>query len=137
MTTNNSNLLVDGKATAHIVNTNENFSNDEPTFSSEEHYIELADGSRMNNVAVKRGTVVVFLLAQDGQLHEDELENTLFIPTYPQDIFSDQAVTKKGAMIKSCQDSAELLACDGTKFQIEQHGRLYYLYKNSVHPKSQ
>ena len=132
LTTNNANLLVDCGATAHIVNTYENFSNDDPTFNPAEHYIELADGTRKNNVAVKRGTAVVFLRAQDGQLHEVKLENTLYIPTYPQSIFSVQAATKKGAMIKFCQDSAELIACDGTKFQIEQHGRLYYLYKNSV-----
>ena len=129
MKTNNENLLVDCGATARIVNTDENFSNDDPTFNSAEHYIELADGSRKNNVAVKRGTAVVFLRAQNGQLHEVKLENALYIPTYPQNIFSIQVATKKGAVIKFCQDSAELIACDGTTFQIEQHGRLYYLYK--------
>jgi len=129
-------LLVDCGATAHIVNTDENFSNDDPTFNPAEHYIELADGSRKNNVAVKRGTAIVFLRAQDGQLHEVKLENTLYIPTYPHNIFFVQAATKKCAMIKFCQDSTDLIACDGTKFQIEQHGRLYYLYKNSD-PNSQ
>ena len=112
-------MLVDCGATAHIVNTDENFSNDDPTCNPAEHYIELTNGSRMNNVAVKRGTVVVFLRAQDGQLHEVKLENTLYIPTYQQNISSVQAATKKGAMIKFCQNSAELIACDGAKFQIE------------------
>ena len=124
--------MVDCGATAHIVNIDENFSDDDPTLNSAKHYIELADGSRKNNVAVKRGTAVVFLRAQNGQLHEVKLENALYIPTYPKKIFSVQAATKKGAVIKFCQDSAELIACDGTKFQIEQYGPSYYLYKTSV-----
>ena len=126
------NLLVDCGATAHIVNTEDNFLNEDPTFKPEDHYVELADGSRKNNVAIKRGTAVVSLRAQNGELHEVKLENTLCIPTYPQNIFSVQAATQKGVTIKFCQNHAELVASDGTQFPIEQHGRLYYLYKNSV-----
>ena len=130
--TKTENLLVDCGATAHIVNTEDNFLNEDPTFKPEDHYVELADGSRKNNVAIKRGTAVVSLRAQNGELHEVKLENTLCIPTYPQNIFSVQAATQKGVTIKFCQNHAELVASDGTKFPIEQHGRLYYLYKNSV-----
>ena len=130
--TSNENLLVDCGATAHIVNTDENFLEDDPIFNPAEHYIELADGSRKNIVAIKRGTALVSLRAQNGELHDVRLENTLYIPTYPQNIFSVQAETQNGVTIKICQDHPELIAPDGTKFLIEQQGRLYYLYKNSV-----
>ena len=123
---------MDCRANAHIVNTDENFFNGDPTFNPAEHYIELADSSRKNNVAIKRGTAVLSLCAQNGELHDVKLENTLYIPTYPQNIFSVQAATQKGEKIKFCQDYAELRAPDSTKFLIEQQGRLYYLYKNFV-----
>ena len=45
---------------------------------------------------------------------------------------SVQAATQKGVTIKFCQNHANLVASDGTKCPIEWHGRLYYLYKNSV-----
>jgi len=34
--------------------------------------------------------------------------------------------------IKFNEHAAELITADGTKFEIEQHRRLYYLYKNTV-----
>ena len=44
------------------------------------------------------------------------------MPSYPPDIFSVQAATDDVS-----PDLAELIASDGTKFDIEKHGRLYYL----------
>ena len=44
-----------------------------------------------------------------------------------------QAATERGASVSFNPDSAELVYRDGTKFNIEKHGRLYYLstfYKN-------
>ena len=46
---------------------------------------------------------------------------------YPQNIFSVQAATERGASVSFNPDSAELVYKDGTKFNIEKHGRLYYL----------
>ena len=134
-TTDNQRLLVDCGATTHIVNKDDNFTYVDSSFNPADHYIELADGSRSNNIALKRGTVTVYLKTSEGQKAKVYLENTLFKPTYPQNIFSVQAATKKGASLKFNEHSAELLTSDGTKFEIEQHGRLYYLYKNSVTEK--
>ena len=55
------------------------------------------------------------------------LKNALYIPTYPQNIFSVQAATERGASVSFNPDSAELVYKDGTKFNIEKNGRLYYL----------
>ena len=90
--------MVDCGATAHIVNTDENFLYEDPTFKLEEDYVELADGSRKNSVAIKRGTKLMSLRAQNGELHDVKLENTLYIPTYPQNI-SVRAATYKGVTI--------------------------------------
>ena len=38
-----------------------------------------------------------------------------------------QAATERGTSVTFQPDSAELVYKDGTKFNIEKHGRLYYL----------
>ena len=55
------------------------------------------------------------------------LKGALFIPSYPQDIFSVKAAISNGAEIKFSQEQSELVYKDGTKFTIEEHERLYYL----------
>ena len=55
------------------------------------------------------------------------MTNALYIPSYPQEIFSVQAATDRGACIMFQSDHAELKFKDGTEFNIEKNGRLYYL----------
>ena len=59
------------------------------------------------------------------------LKDALFIPTYPEDIFSVRAATSNGAKVKFSQDRNELVYKDGTAF-IEEHERLYYLNTISI-----
>lgn len=54
-------LLPDCGATTHIVNSDENLIDIDTTFKPAEHFIELAEGSKSNNVALKRGTYVTYL----------------------------------------------------------------------------
>ena len=70
------------------------------------------------------------LNTSEGKRVDAELENALFVPTYPQNIFSVQAATEKGATVVFRPNSAELVTCDGTTFDIEKRGRLYYLCSN-------
>ena len=114
-------LLVDCGATAHIVNDDSNFTYVDESYRPEEHYIELADGKRTNNVAKKRGTVTVNIRDEAGELRKGCLYNALYVPSYPQNIFSVRAATEKGA------NSGELITADGVKFPIQTIGRLYYL----------
>jgi hypothetical protein len=46
---------VDCGATTHIVHDISKFISFDKQFNPEHHYIELADGSRSNNVTLKRG----------------------------------------------------------------------------------
>ena len=124
--------LVDCGATTHIVNSDADFIFVDESFKPEEHYIELADGTRSNNVAKKRGTVKISLRSASGDLVNCTLDNALYVPSYPQCIFSVQAATRIGAKVTFDGNTAELVAADGTRFPIQQHGRLYYLFKNSV-----
>ena len=71
------NFLVDCGATTHIVNKDDNFIYIDPSFNPEEHFVELADGTRSNNVAKKRGTVSIVLRSADGSTAKATIENAL------------------------------------------------------------
>ncbi|KAJ8021025.1 hypothetical protein HOLleu_40779 [Holothuria leucospilota] len=53
-------LLVDCGATSHIVTDITKFVSFDESFCPEEHYMELADGTREKNTAKKRGTARLF-----------------------------------------------------------------------------
>ncbi len=125
-------FLVDTGATTHIVNRDENFVYVDQSFAPEKHVVELADGSRSNNVAEKKGTVEISLCTSEGKTVKVTLENTLYIPHYPQCIFSVRAATNKGAKVNFVDDWGELITPDGTRFPITQQDRMYYLYKSAV-----
>ena len=126
-------LLVDTGATAHVVTDSQNFCYVDKTFKPEDHYVELADGTKSNNVVLLKGDALVMLRDSNGELIETLLEDALCIPSYPQDIFSVQAATKKGAHVSFSKDSAELVCRDGLRFDIQKKGRLYYLQQYYNH----
>lgn len=120
-------LLVDCGATAHIVTDESKFVNFDVTFRPERHYIELADGTRTNNVAKARGLAKVKVKDDRGNVVVTTLKNALLIPSYPQDIFSVQAATEMGASVVFTPDGAVLRHKDGVGFDLERQGRLHYL----------
>ena len=120
-------LLVDTGATSHIVNDDSKFIFLDKHFNPETHFIELADVSKANNVALKKGTVEISLCDSFDNISVATLEDTLYVPSYPQNIFSVQAATAKGACVNFFSDSAQLVTKCGTKFNIERCGKLYYI----------
>lgn len=120
-------LLVDCGATTHIVNDETMFSKFDPSFKPEKHFIELANGEKSNNIALKRGHVTIIIRDSTGRYVEACLKNVLFVPTFPQNIFSVQTATEGGSSILFKPESAQLVYKDSTKFNIEKNGKLYYL----------
>jgi len=118
-------LLVDCGTTAHIITDKSRFIPFDESFRPDKHYIELANGTKSNNVAFARGDVSIRNV--DGRYFNVLLTNALYIPSYPQNIFSVQAATTKGASVIFEPDHAHLIYKDGTKFDIQKHGKLYYL----------
>ena len=121
-------MLVDCGATAHILTEKSKFTSFEQNFDVNNHCIELADGS--NGIVQGRGTAKVCVQSSDGEPREVSLENVLYIPLYRHNIFSILAATEKGATANFRPTSAELVAPNGTTFDIRKSGELYYL--NSV-----
>ena len=77
-----------------------------------------------------RGNAKVKLYDIKGNLHDVILNNALYIPSYDQNIFSVSAAIEKGACVNIEKEEKYFKAPNGTKFEIEQKGRLYYL--NSI-----
>lgn len=102
-------LLVDCGATTHIINDEAKFSKFDDKFTPEKYYIELADGTQSNNVALKRGDVEITIMDTTGKYVNATLNNALNIPAYPQNIFSVQAATERGATVTFNPDSAKLV----------------------------
>ena len=120
-------LMVDCGATSHIITEEDAFTKFDETFNPNAHYMELADGTRMSNVALKRGDAEVCLQDREGRCSKVTLRKALFIPSYPQSILSVKAATTNGATVTFQEGQNELIHKDGTVFRIEVHERLYYL----------
>ena len=123
------NLLLDTGATSHIINDKSKFVDFDKKFDPRTHFIELADGSRAN-VVLGKGNAKVKLYDVNGILQDVVLNNALYIPSYNQNIFSVPAAIDKGANITLDKDFKSFRAPNGTLFDIQQRGRLFYL--NSV-----
>ena len=124
---NKESFLVDCGATAHIIHDRSKFVRFDESFKPENHSIELADGSRTSGVVLGKGDAEIELWDTSGSKHSILLQNALYVPTFRQNIFSVQAATEKGASAHFGSNHSEFKAQDGRAFEIEKHGRLYYL----------
>ena len=120
-------VMVDTGATSHIIKDIERFKKFDDSFQPDNHFIELADGTKTNGFALKRGNAEICLVNANGNMESVTLKGILFIPSYPQDIFSVKSATANGAAITFKKNKNELIHKNGTKFNIFVHNRLYYL----------
>ena len=123
-------FLVDCGATSHIIRNEDQFVEFDEHFDPIKHTIELADGSRKRNVAKKRGKAAAQLIDDTGQMVNVTLDNALWIPDYPSDIFSVQRATEKGAMVHLKAQDSMLTSSNGKRFPISKCGKLFYLTAN-------
>ena len=120
-------LLVDSGASSHICNDESKFTNIDLNFKPQTHSVELADGSVCNNLALKRGDVDVKIKDVSGNVVSAVLKDTLFIPSFPVDIFSVSSATKQGASVIFNDESSKLITPDGTNFHVDRKGKLFFL----------
>ena len=76
---------------------------------------------------MKRGDVKVNIQDESGNTINTVLKNALYIPSFPQDIFSVHSATEQGAEVRFRKDSSELVASDGTKFDLKKKGKWYFI----------
>ena len=121
-------LLVDTGASSHFVKNKSAFVNFDETFEPKKHFIELADGSKSNEVAKARGVAKFTVKDTKGQQHELMLHDALFVPSYQQNIFSVDRAIECGAKLEMSKGAANIKTSDGTSFNLDRRGKLYYLY---------
>lgn len=126
--TNVKGLMVDCGATSHVITDLGRFKRFDEEFQAETHCVELADGMKYMGVAERRGDAEVCMIDSRGKHLNTTLSKALYIPTYPQDIFSVQAATASGATVIFKKGENVLIHRDGTRFQIHVHDRLYYFH---------
>lgn len=124
---NKKGLMVDCSATSHIINDATKFKTVDKSFRPEDHMIELADGTKVSGMAKMRGDAEVYLLDSEVGRVRTRLKQALYIPSFPQNIFSVKAATKNGAEVCFKDGDNWLVNRDGTKFKMDVYGRLYYL----------
>ncbi|KAK6311199.1 hypothetical protein J4Q44_G00192540 [Coregonus suidteri] len=112
--------MVDTGATSHIVTDIGKFKEFDETFKPEKHSVELADGTRTNGVAERRGAAEVYLRDNTGRRVKTTLTKALYVPSFPQDIFSVKAATANGASVNFRQGCNKLITQNGTTFDIEE-----------------
>ena len=88
--------MVDTGATSHVIKDIERCKNFDDSFQPDNHFIELADGTKTNGVALKRGDAEICLVNANGNKESVTLKGALFIPSYPQDIFCQVCHCKWG-----------------------------------------
>ena len=91
-------LLVDCGATAHIINDKSRFINFDESFCPDKHYVELANGTKFN-LALARGDATVRAKDTRGRYIDVILKGALYVPSFPQSIFSVHAATCKGVSV--------------------------------------
>ena len=113
--------LVDSGATSHITNDDSLFISTDDSFQPQKHSITLADGTETTGMALKRGTIKFSLKNSDGKIVNGILENVLYIPTYPQNIFSVKAAIRKGSSVHFNSDQPSCLVTpSGMMFPTEE-----------------
>ena len=127
-------ILVDCGATAHIVKDKSKFIKLDKDFDSSKHTIELADGSRTKNLVKARGDASFSIHDNEGCEKQIILHDALFIPSYSQNILSVQSAIESGAKITFSPNEATFETPNGTTFELNKNGKLYFL--NSVKTRS-
>ena len=120
-------LIVDTGATSHMLNDRSRFKSFDSTFKPESHSMELADGRRTFGLAEGRGDAQVCLTDSDGRTCTVTLKNALYIPSFPQELFSVKCATAHGAKVLFEEGNDVLVAPDGARFSIQVCDRMYYL----------
>ena len=120
-------LIVDTGATSHMLNDRSRFKSFDSTFKPESHSMELADGRRTFGLAEGRGDAQMCLTDSDGRTCTVTLKNALYIPSFPQELFSVKCATAHGAKVLFEEGNDVLVAPDGARFSIQVCDRMYYL----------
>ena len=87
-------FLVDSGCSSHIVNDDQHFVEIDTNFQPTEHAVKLADGTVSVGQAAKKGTIEVMFRDSDDNYVKGKLDDVLYMPSYPQNLFSCRKAIK-------------------------------------------
>ena len=120
---------MDTGATSHILSNKELFTEFDKSFDPAEHYLELADGNRYNDLAKGRGKAIIYLNDIHGDSRPVTLRDALYVPSYPKDILSVTKATNDDNMtFMFTKNNRQMQSSDGHVFNMKMSGNLCYLY---------
>ena len=123
-------MLVDSGSTRHVSNEDRGFIRYDESFKPSDHCVELADGTKTWGVAKKKGDMLIQVKDSNGDVADITLNDVLYMPSYPQNVFSVKAaVHKSSARVVFEKDNSAIYAPDGTRFPLQEKNSLYYLCK--------
>ncbi|KAL4005186.1 hypothetical protein ACER0C_004899 [Sarotherodon galilaeus] len=125
-------LLVDCGATTHMINDATKFKTVDKNFKPENHVIELADGTKVKGMAKMRGDAEIYILDSEGRQVKTRLKQALFVPSFPQNIFSVKAATANGAELHFKNGDNWLFHKNGTKFEVKVYDSVRLLNGSSL-----
>ncbi|XP_067943170.1 uncharacterized protein [Watersipora subatra] len=128
-------LMVDCEATSHVIKTKEAFIDFDHSFQPTMHFIEMADGHSSNEIIRARGTAKHTIRDKQNQGKTMFLKDALYIPSFPQSLFSVCAVSACGATI-SFSPERNILVARNTDFPIISKSRLFFLQTNNSEKQS-
>ncbi|KAJ8409787.1 hypothetical protein AAFF_G00218460 [Aldrovandia affinis] len=108
-------IMMDAGVTSHIVNDIGKFESFDDSFQSETHSVELADGTKCNGIAQRRGTAMVCLLDNTRRQHRAQLRDALYMPSYPHYIFSVARATNGGVTITFMKGDSHMVTKGGDR----------------------
>ena len=121
-------LLVDTGASSHILCSDTYFKDLETTFEPAATFLELADGSKHNNLIQGRGTAIIPLYDVTGQRRMVSLYNALYVPSFTRNILSLFEAVRAGIQFYLNDPGQEYMCTpEGHKFNITTAGRLYII----------
>ena len=134
-----SGVLIDTGASTHIVPDKSCFTDFEQDFNPADHWLELADGSKRNDLILGRGTARILLHDNTGIQRQLLLKNALCVPTFNRNILSFHEAIRAGLTFSlNTPGYEQMRTSEGIVFDIKTSGRLYILYtvcnsKNVTH----
>ena len=121
-------ILLDSGASVHIFCDKNLFSKFDKSFTTTDSYLELADGSKTNNLIECKGTVKIPVNDISGNNINITLNNVLFCPQFSKNIVSINLAIRDGYKFNFNDIGNEcLLSPKGNVVKVVNRGNLYFL----------
>ena len=121
-------VLLDTGASVHIICDKNLFSKLDKSFNKETSFLEMADGSKTNNVIEGKGTVKIPVQDISGNNINITLKDALYVPTFNKNIISINLAIRDGHQFHFNNLGNEcMLSNKGNVVKINSRGSLYFL----------